>query len=150
MSEPTSQPLSAPSRSVLPLGLSSRSGPPLGLIFGGIGLLAALAVGVLRLDRLGVPLCYVKAFTGLPCPTCGSTRVLARLFDLDFAAALAMNPLATLAFLVLAAWAFADLVLLTRGRALGVRVEPRAANLLRVAALGAVLANWLYLLHAGR
>jgi hypothetical protein len=151
MSEPTSQPLlPAAARSASPLGLSSRSGPPLGLIFGGIGVLAALAVGLLRLDRLGVPLCYVKAFTGLPCPSCGSTRALARLFDLDVAGAFAMNPLATLAVFALAAWALADLALLTRGRALGVRVERRAASVLRVAALAAVLANWLFLLYAGR
>jgi hypothetical protein len=132
------------------LALSSRTGPPLGLIFGAIGLGAALVVGLLRLDRLGVPLCYVKAFTGLPCPSCGSTRALARLAELDLGAAFAMNPLAAAAALLLALWALGDLLLLTRGRVLAVRVGRRAGLVLRVAALAAVLANWVYLLYAGR
>ena len=76
----------------LPL-VARSSAPPLGAIFGGIGLLAAAAVGLLRLDRIPLTLCVFKGLTGLPCPTCGSTRALGRLFALDFAGALAMNPL---------------------------------------------------------
>ncbi len=134
------------------LRLRSREGPPLGAIFAGIGALSALAVGLLHLDRLPLPLCYVKAFTGLPCPTCGSTRALGRLFDLDVAGALAMNPLATTAAFGLVAWAAADLVLLARGRgrALGVDVSPQLGFALRVAVVVAIALNWAYLVAAGR
>jgi hypothetical protein len=130
--------------------LVSRPGPPLGLIFAGIAGLAALAVGLLHLDRLPVALCYLKAFTGLPCPTCGSTRALGRLFALDLPGAFAMNPLMTLAAIVVALWAAADLALLPRRRALGVEVAPRLGFALRVAAVAVVLANWAYLLATGR
>lgn len=131
--------------------LVARAGaPPLGAIFGGIGALAAGAVWLLHLDRLPFALCYFKAFTGLPCPTCGSTRVLGRLFALDLAGALRMNPLATVGAIVLAGWAAADLALSLRGQALGVEVSPGVARGLRMAALALFLANWVYLLAAGR
>lgn len=128
----------------------ARSGPPLGLIFGAIGLVATLATGLLRLDRLPFALCYLKAFTGLPCPACGSTRALGRLFALDVPGALVMNPVTTLFALGIALWAAADLALLLRGRSLGVLVAPRTGLALRVGAIVVGLANWVYLLAAGR
>jgi hypothetical protein len=131
--------------------LAARAGaPPLGAIFGGIGLVAAAAVWLLRLDRIPLTFCLFKAFTGLPCPTCGSTRALGRLFALDPAGALRMNPFTVLAAVVVAGWAVADLVLLPRRRALGLQVSPRLAFALRVGALVLFLANWVYLVAAGR
>jgi hypothetical protein len=132
------------------LRLLARPGPPLGLVFGATGVLATLAVGLLHLDRLPVAFCYLKVFTGLPCPTCGSTRALGRLFALDLGGAVAMNPLATLGAALIALWAAADLALLPRGRALVLEVSPRAGVVLRAAAIAAVALNWIYLLAAGR
>lgn len=123
---------------------------PLGAIFGAIGLLGTAAVGVFHLDRLPFSVCFLKALTGIPCPTCGSTRAVGCLAHGDLPGAFGMNPLATLAFLALVPWAMADLALLTRGRALGVSASPRTGHVLRVAAVVAVLANWAYLIAAGR
>jgi len=130
--------------------VKTRTAPPLGAIFGGIGLLAAAAVSLLRLDRIPLTLCVFKGLTGLPCPTCGSTRALGRLFALDFAGALAMNPFTTLVAVLVAGWAVADLALLPRRRALGLEVPKRLGFALRVGALVLVLANWVYLIAAGR
>ena len=131
--------------------LRARPGaPPLGAILGGIGLLGGLAVWLLRLDRLPFAVCLFKSLSGLPCPTCGSTRAVARLFAHDPAGALAMNPLTSLGALAVAAWALVDLALLPRGRALSVELEPRLAARLRVAAVVAFLLNWIYLLATGR
>jgi hypothetical protein len=126
------------------------SAPPLGAIFGGIGLLHAAAVGLLRLDRIPLTLCVFKGLTGLPCPTCGSTRALGRLFALDFAGALAMNPFTTLVAALVSAWALADLALLSRGRALALELGKPLGIALRVGALVLFLANWIYLIAAGR
>jgi hypothetical protein len=113
-------------------------------------MLAATAVWLLGLDRLPLTLCLFKGFTGLPCPTCGSTRALAHLFELDVAGALRMNPFTTVVAVVVAAWAAADLALLPRGQALGVEVSARAARALRAGAAVLFLASWVYLLAAGR
>ena len=124
--------------------------PPLGAIFGGIGVLVAAGVGLLGLDRLPLTFCVFKGLTGLPCPTCGSTRAVAQLFGLDLAGALAMNPFTTLVAVVLAAWALVDLLLIPRGRALRIGVSPGLARLLRIAAFALFFANWIYLMLAGR
>ena len=105
---------------------------------------------LLRLDRLPFALCAFKALTGLPCPTCGSTRAAAQLAHLDLAGGFAMNPLFVASAGVLAAWGIADLLLMARGRALGVEVAPAIGRALRVAAVAAILANWGYLIAAGR
>ncbi len=123
---------------------------PLGAIFGGIGVMAAVAVGLLRLDRVPLTFCVVKSLSGLPCPTCGSTRAFARLFELDLAGALAMNPFTMLVAVVIAVWAVADVLLLPWRRALHVSLSPSIGRALRVAAFVAFFANWVYLLVAGR
>jgi hypothetical protein len=124
--------------------------PPLGAIFGGVGLVAALAIWLLRLDRLPYVLCSFKLMTGLPCPTCGSTRTFGRLAELDLAGALWMNPLAAAGALVLVGWALWDALLLPSRRALRLKPHPALVVPLRVLALAAFLLNWVSLLLAGR
>jgi len=124
--------------------------PPLGAILAGIGVLAAIAVGLLHLDALPFTVCVFKLTTGLPCMTCGSTRALGRLVHGDLHGAWLMNPLATAGALGLVPWAAADLLLMMRGRALAVELGPAAARAARVAVVAAALANWAYLVAAGR
>ena len=123
---------------------------PLGLVFLASGVVIALAVGVLHLDRIPVTLCAFKAVTGLPCLTCGTTRVFARLFRLDLRGALAMNPLSASVALAMVPWGVADLALLRQDRALSLEVSPRLAPFLRVAGIALLAANWAYLIVAGR
>src|SRR5687767_882843 len=131
--------------------MRARAGAlPLGAIFLAIGAAAALAVAVLHLDRLPILVCLFRAATGLPCLTCGATRALGELVTGDFPGALAMNPLATVGALALVPWGLGDLALMTGGRALTVDVTPAAARALRVAGALAVIANWAYLVAAGR
>lgn len=138
---------STPARTAL---RARPGGVPVGAILAACGLVAIGAIAVLHLDRLPFSLCVFKAVTGLPCMTCGTTRALARLARLDLAGALAMNPLVTLATLALLPWAAADLALLPRGRALSLELSPAAARVARIAAVAAVLANWAWLVAAGR
>jgi hypothetical protein len=123
---------------------------PLGAILAGIGVLAAAAVGLLHLDALPFTFCVFKLTTGLPCLTCGSTRALGRLVHGDLYGAWLMNPLAASGLLALVPWAAADLLLMIRGRALGVELAPAATRAARVAVVAAALANWAYLVAAGR
>jgi hypothetical protein len=123
---------------------------PLGAILAAIAAMAGAAVGILHLDRLPFTICYFKGLTGWACLTCGTTRALGRLFELDLAGALALNPLATTGLLALVPWAIADLALLPRGRALVVELGAGPARGARVGFVLAVLANWAYLLFMGR
>ena len=125
-------------------------GPPLGAIFLGIGLVGVAAVGVLHLDRLAIPLCVFKAITGLPCMTCGTTRTMGLLFLGQVGPALAMNPLATVTAATIAAWGTGDLFLMRKRAAIGIEIAPRLRPVLQAAAASAVVANWAYLIAAGR
>jgi hypothetical protein len=123
---------------------------PLGALLCAVGGAAVGVLFLLRAMNLDGVVCYFKLATGLPCLTCGGTRAAWRLLDLDPAGALAMNPLATVAVVSIAAWALADLVLLPRGSAVRLRLSPRAANAARIGAVLALVANWAYLIAAGR
>jgi hypothetical protein len=138
------------SRSAAWVRFGSAEAPPLGAIFGGIGVIAAASAAVLPLDLLPFSVCFFKAFTGLPCPTCGGTRVLACLAHLDVASAFAMNPLVAAGAFMIAAWALADLALLPRRRAAVVELRPGLASVVRGTAVALLAANWIYLLAAGR
>jgi hypothetical protein len=145
--------MSSPSAAIEPRRSAFQSVPgafPLGAL---LGLLGAGGVGILFVLRaLHLPgvVCYFKAITGLPCMTCGGTRATWRLLALDPAGALALNPLATVAVVAVAAWALVDVALMARGSALRLRLSPRAANVVRVSALLAVVVNWAYLIASGR
>jgi hypothetical protein len=125
-------------------------GLPLGAILAAMGALAAAAVGILHLDALPFTVCFFKFATGFPCATCGTTRALGRLFHGDLAGAFGMNPLAAAGAVALLPWAAADLVLMTRRKALGLELGPAAARAARVALVATVLVNWAYLVAAGR
>ncbi len=120
-------------------------------IVGFVALAALLLLPLEALAPLGTP-CRFRAFTGLPCPTCGGTRAALALARFDLPRALEMNPLlaggALLAFalapLGAAAWVFRW----PRPR-VGFRTAA-ARRLAVVAALGVVLLNWALLVAAGR
>ena len=64
------------------------------LLLGAAGAAAVVPWAPL-LARL-VPACPFHAWTGLPCPGCGTTRAVVALATGDLPAALALNPLATI------------------------------------------------------
>ncbi len=138
-------PLPRPTRLTAPAGRT-----PLGLFLAGSCAVGVALVGLLHLDHLPISVCFFKFATGCQCPTCGATRAFVRLFARDPLGALAMNPLVTLGALAIALWGAADLMLWPWGRALSLQVSPGVARVLRFAVVAAILANWAYLIAAGR
>lgn len=58
--------------------------------------LVGSAIAVETRTGARIPLCHVRAATGLPCATCGSTRAVLALADGRIGSALAFNPLVTI------------------------------------------------------
>ena len=63
-----------------------------------------------------VPLCAVKALTGLDCPGCGMTRAFLLVGHARLADATAVHPASLPAFLIVAGMAAVGLVRAVRGR----------------------------------
>jgi hypothetical protein len=127
-----------------------REAPPLGLIFGGVLVLGLLAARVWLGLGLFRPQCPLHAWTGLPCPTCGTTRMLEALFAGRLLEAFSWNPLVFCALGAVALWAAGSLVpwALRRG-SWRVVLDPGEGALLRVLAILAVALNWGYLIWRG-
>ena len=85
--------------------------------------------------------------TGLPCPTCGATRALLALARLDPVAALAWNPLVTLAVLAFLAGGVVALLRAFGGHGVPDGPPPRWAG---AAAALALAANWAYVIAMDR
>lgn len=132
------------------LGAQEIDHEQLWLAVAGAGLfcLTLTTVGIVDVQ---LPRCVLKMATGLPCPTCGLTRAVMAMTRLDFAAALAMNPLAVVGAIVGFVYlAYAGVVLALRLPRFRPRLGPRDMRFARAAVLTSVSANWFYLVLAGR
>jgi hypothetical protein len=117
-----------------------------GIIYGSIAVMALLAARYLPISNM-LPACTFKAVTGIPCPTCGTTRSLMYLAYGDITGSLIMNPLFSLAMIS------ASILLLVRLTCLSfshTRITlthtRREGTLLRAGMVGIFLANWIYLM----
>ncbi len=115
-----------------------------GLIYGTIAILALIAVRFLPVLEL-MPSCVFRAFTGIPCPTCGATRSLVHLANGNLSASFGMNPaIALLMFAALLMFVY-DVATLFSGSRISLSLTPREATLMRVGVVVVLLANWAYL-----
>jgi hypothetical protein len=113
--------------------------------------LTALALTSTHVLEIQLPLCPFKTITGLPCPTCGVTRAVMAMTRLDFAAAVAFNPLAVAAAIAGGLYlVYAAIVLLARLPRFRPRLAPRDLTAARVVVLVVLSVNWIYLVLAGR
>lgn len=122
------------------------------LLWGSLILLAASLGAAWLAFGLPTPLCPLHAWSGIPCPTCGSTRAAGSLLHGEIKAAFVWNPLMTVGFFGAAIYLCYAAVALT-GRLPRLRIEslaPHEAHIIRVLAILLIAANWLYLLLAGR
>lgn len=94
------------------------------------------------------PRCLWHAWTGMPCPTCGATRAVVSLSRLDLPAALAWNPLVTVAVLAFVAGGIAAPAWIAfGGRVPAFPPKPKPVALALV--LAALAANWAWLVAHG-
>ncbi len=116
------------------------------LIYGGLAILLLVAARILPVTQLA-PDCVFKAMTGIPCPTCGSTRAVILLSQGHLLSAFRVNP-ATSAVVVAALVAFLCRMIALAFDLPGVRIglSDQEKNLVRVSAVLALLLNWSYLI----
>jgi len=96
----------------------------------------------------GHMLCNFKRVTGVPCPTCGTTRAVIALTSGDVTQAFVLNPLTTLALFMGFFWM---ILRIGFGASMHCSFAIRGARISAWGALAAlVLANWVYLIVVGR
>lgn len=130
--------------------VEDRGTPPLGVIFGGV--LAFAVLGSLIWLELGLPrpVCPLRAWTGIPCLTCGTTRMVEALRRGDPLEAVRWNPLVFGAGAAIAVWACVS----ATWRVLGLRIRRvilgrRETLALRILALAALVGGWGYQVWRG-
>lgn len=117
-----------------------------GILYGGMGLLILGAARFLPVLSI-LPRCAFKGFTGIPCPTCGSTRSLALLAKGEVLDSLAMNPMVSLCFAAAGLYFFYCVTTLTFGISrIDVRLSDKEKNVVRIGFIVLVFLNWIYLL----
>ena len=116
-----------------------------GIIYGGIVLLAILAGRFLPV-LAAAPSCVFRALTGLPCPTCGSTRSIVHLAHGDIVHAFVMNPLtAACAFVGVIYLFYTVLSLVFDMPRIKFVLTEKEKDGIRIAVVMILLLNWVYL-----
>ncbi len=112
-----------------------------------MGLWLALLLGVLAMEQVTgskVVVCWFRAVTGIPCPTCGSTRALATLAQGRVFESFAHNPLFVVLGIVAAMWLLARVGF---GRRVNVSFGVRGRRSAWLLAAALFFANWAYVIH---
>lgn len=124
---------------------ASRTERQLAMLWGAAAISAAVLRPVWLIVAPHLGSCTFRRLTGIPCPTCGTTRAALALLDFDIGAAFAVNPLATFAGVVfiVGGWvASAWVVLRGPTPVANLRWSPRWT----AATVGVILINWVYLI----
>ncbi|HLP59499.1 MAG TPA: DUF2752 domain-containing protein [Candidatus Deferrimicrobium sp.] len=93
--------------------------------------------------------CVFKTITGLPCPTCGATRVLKCLFQFDIVSAFLWNPMLFLAGIAFIAWVVYGFYMSFSGKKAKIILTGKEKRFLRWGVVILILIDWIYLAIAG-
>ncbi len=118
----------------------------IGLIYGGLAIIAVIACRFLPILDL-LPPCSFKAYFGISCPTCGTTRSLVHLANGEFVAAFAMNPL-TAGAVIFASMVFFYRLMIWLADAVSINIvlSIREQRILAIGLIVFFLLNWVYLI----
>lgn len=121
------------------------------LLWGSILFLAALLGTVWLASGIPTPLCPLHSLSGIPCPTCGTTRAAGALLHGDVKAAFIRNPLMTAVFLAAVLYiVYAAVVVIGRlPRPRWTTPSRTESYWIRISAIALIASNWVYLIWRG-
>lgn len=120
------------------------------IYFAVAAVLAAGAFVIFYLERVPYFPCVFKEITGVPCPTCGSTRLVGHFFRLDFTESLLSNPLLFLAGAAASVWFAYGFYMLFSGRKIKITFTRGERRFLLWSGVILFILNWVYLILAGK
>jgi hypothetical protein len=117
-----------------------------GIIYGCMALLLIGAAKVLPILSIAPP-CVFKGLTGIPCPTCGTTRSLVYLSQGDITTAFTMNPLTALGFIAAVLYFFYSVItLLFNLPKMSFILTNREKKNVPTTAIVLLIVQWVYLI----
>jgi hypothetical protein len=119
------------------------------LLLSGWFVVCALVTGLSRLTFVW-PSCHFREWTGIPCLTCGSTRMVDALLSGDLLAAMAWNPLVFLTLAAVTVWVVLAAVGIGLGRpSRRLILAPRERLGMGLLCAGLLALDWSYLIWRG-
>ena len=116
------------------------------MVVGGCGLGFYMLYLFKRLPQMP---CVFKVVMGHPCPTCGSTRVILNLFDLDINSAFCCNPLFFLGGITFIAWILYGFYMFFSGKKIAVTLSKNESLFMKLGLAILFILNWVYLIAMG-
>jgi hypothetical protein len=128
-----------------------RAGLPVGALVGGAFAIGGALTAVWLHLGLPRPVCLLREWTGVPCPTCGTTRLIEALLSGDLLGAVAWNPLVFLVLTAAAVWAVLSAASFAfRLPTWRVAFSRRERTWARILAIAALVGGWAWVLwHSG-
>ena len=126
---------------------TAQAGPALGLLFGSLLVFGGVAAATWLALGLPMPVCKLRALTGVPCPTCGSTRLTESLLRGDLVGAFLANPFVFAVLAAIASWFVGSAVVrLFKLPIPALRLQAYERRLFYVAVVVALLASWAWVI----
>lgn len=124
------------------------------VLLAGAGGFAWLGYSLLSHKPLGGGVCLIKQVTGVPCPSCGTTRAIDALLEGHFMESVLLNPFGLLVFVVMALFPLWVLVDLLSGKMSFFYFYNRVEKLLQrkyiaIPLVVLVLLNWIWNIFKG-
>ena len=122
------------------------------LIWGTVGVAGLLLVTGWLLAGLPTPRCLVHEVTGIPCPSCGTTRGMGSLIHGHLVSAVCFNPLMIATLLGVMLYLLYAFVVVAGGlpRLRFDPLCPKEVSLIRILVVCSLVTDWIYLIARER
>jgi uncharacterized transporter YbjL len=120
------------------------------MIWGPMAVLFIATAGLLKDLVLRLPVCIFHEITGLPCVTCGGTRSLIALSQLDLVSSFIFNPLVPAFAFGLILFSLLFFIGAITKKSLKINLTRRGKRVIRYSVLIIIALNWAFLIVVGR